>query len=514
MINIINILDFVLLFSCNSYYATYAVSSGPGNLGKLMFTYGSGGYSTAHIGNLTRGSNGLSYLGSSGPFISRYNDNYSCSVTGVSTDGMVVRVSFQVAGDGSLGDLQNPSCCTLHLLSDNSDIGNKSLVFSDKSQFQFSSNNSSGTLVFELPAHLQTKSSSNATNVLSRYLSTPHSNSVVIENFVLWTSVAFAKACCDIVVEHINCGSLFGLLLLLDSADESQKCKAEQSLDSVESIRTVLAIVAQLRQQNILLPIASFFAEVTNAIASGKDRSTTIVDSVTLLLSIAVPGAFMLSRHALTLMNTRLHPSNLLSQVCRVTLPDWVCNATSSHSCVLLPLFFAGRPIIVMPNFGWADILLANTPKQISVPCACVIAALLSHNACSTINQLSDATGLPQMAVSECIELLLTQNACVSVPTQAEEPSYRLRDSTDWSVDGWVVLNHLSLKTSSTFLSSDYTAVCHWFVQYSRPYEFTMHGHTLLFTTGMLLLYRHLLPWTFAIQCASVLTLSACRMRR
>jgi hypothetical protein len=167
-----------------------------------------------------------------------------------------------------------------------------------------------------------------------------------------------------------------------------------------------------------------------------------------------------------------------------------------------------------MPNFGWADILLANTPKQISVPCACVIAALLSHNACSTINQLSDVTGLPQMAVSECIELLLTQNACVSVPTQAEEPSYRLRDSTDWSVDGWVVLNHLSLKTSSTFLSSEYAAVCHWFVQYSRPYEFTMHGHTLLFTTGMLLLYRHLLPWTFAIQCASVLTLSACRMRR
>jgi hypothetical protein len=430
-----------------------------------------------HIGNLIRGSYGLSCMKLPGPCVSRYNANYSCSVSCVSTDGVFVQVSFECTGDGSLGDLQNPSNCALRLFQDKLDTGQKSFLLSDKSKFQLSSNTSSGILVYELPAYLQFRSSPDATSSLSRYLVTPQSNSAVTKNYVMWTSVALAKVCSDLVAELLSGGALFSLILKLDSSGHSNRWKTEQPTNFVDSTRVVMAIVAKLRHQNNFFPIAPFFTEVTDALALGKEQSAASLDFATALLSAAAPGAFILSRHALSTMNSYLHPHlhSLLPPVCLVTLPDWVFNATSPHSCVFMPLFFAGRPIIVMPNFGWADIIVANAPKRVSIPCACIVAALLSPDACPTIARLSDETGLPQTTVSECMQLLLNQNACVFA-TQANEPSYRLRDATDWSLDGWVVLNHLSLKASCSFLSSDYAAICHWF-------DFVATSMSLLYIT-------------------------------
>ena len=422
-----------------------------------MFTYGSSGYSPVHIGDLMRAaSDGLSCKKApGGPCISRHSANYSCSVTRVSTDGVAVCVGFNVTGDGSLGDLQIPSDC--ELLFENANGHAELLALSKESQFEYSPNVSSGTLVYMLPARLQvSKTSSNVSTAYERYLSTPQPNAAVAQHFALWISVALAKACCDLVHKLLSSGSLFSLQLLLDST--------QQPPEAACSASAILAIVAKLRQENKRVPIAPFFNEVVDAVASGRDRSSTSVDFATALLSAAAPGAFMLTRRALSVMHTQLHASALTSlpSACLVTLPDWVCNATSPQSCVCLPLFFAGRPIIVMPNFGWADVLVASTPKRISVPCACVIAALLSPGTPMTTAQLSDATGLPQLTVSECIKLLLTQNACVSVANPTGELAHTLHDAADWSVDGWLVLNHTSLKASCSFISSDYAAVCHW----------------------------------------------------
>lgn len=94
-----------------------------------------------------------------------HNANYSCSVTRVVVDGTAVHVSFSVTGDGSLGDLQNPSRSQLQLVEqkagNGSQISDEFLLFSDKSQFKFSPNSSSGTLLFELPARLLLESCEN-----------------------------------------------------------------------------------------------------------------------------------------------------------------------------------------------------------------------------------------------------------------------------------------------------------------------------------------------------------------
>ena len=148
------------------------------------------------IGTLVRAPDGLSCLKMPGPCQSQYNANYSCSVNSVSTDGMYVQIGFTVTGDGSLGDLQHPSNCDLRIIQDKKVQASASpFVFSDKSRFEFSSNVSSGTLVFELPAFLQAPNdSSNAPSTHSRYLSAPHPNSAVARTFSLWLSVAVAKA--------------------------------------------------------------------------------------------------------------------------------------------------------------------------------------------------------------------------------------------------------------------------------------------------------------------------------
>jgi hypothetical protein len=411
-----------------------------------------------------------------GPCKSQYNVNYSCSVNQVSTDGIYVQIGFTVTGDGSLGDLQHPSNCNLRIIQDKKVQSSSAppFVLSDKSRFEFSSNFSSGTLVFELPAFLQAPNdSSNAPSSLSRYLSAPHPNSAVARTFSLWLSVAVAKLCCDLVTALLSTGSLFSLQLLLDTAEQSETRNLEHSPNSVDAKQVVLAIVAKLRKENKRIPVASFFQEVVEAVASGKERSATSVDFANALLSVAAPGAFMLSRRALSFMNSQLHSCALsaLPSACLVTLPDWVCNASLLQSCVFLPLFFAGRPVIVMPNLGWADIVVGGFQKRISIPCACVMAALLSSGACKTVAQLSDETGLPQPAVSECIKLFLLQRACVSVSASTGE-SYTLQDAALWSIDGWVVLNHSSLKASCSFFSSDYVAICHWFGLCHQPLEF------------------------------------------
>jgi hypothetical protein len=425
------------------------------------------------IGTLVRAPDGLSCLKKPGLCTSQYNANYSCSVDHVSTDGMYVRVGFTVTGDGSLGDLQHPSECNLRLIQDKK-VLDPPFLFSDKSRFEFSSNASSGTLVFELPALLQAPNdSSNVPSTLSRYLSAPYPNAAVTRAFSLWLSVALAKLCRDLVAALLSSGSLFNLLLLLDSVEQSETCNLEHSSDSVDAKQVVLAIIAKLRQDNKRVPVASFFQEVIEAVASGKERSATCVDFANALLSVAAPAAFILSRRALSIMNSLLHSCTLssLPAACLVTLPDWVSNASSLQSCVFLPLFFAGRPVIVMPNFGWADFLVGGSQKRISIPCACVMAALLSSGACMTVSQLSDETGLPQPAVSECIKLLLMQNACVSVSASTGE-SYRLQDAALWSADGWVVINHSSLKASCSFFGLEYAAVCHWFGLCYQPCEF------------------------------------------
>ena len=420
-----------------------------------MFTYGSGGYSTVHVGDLARVSDtSLDCNAAAGPIVSRYNASYSCSITRVTTDGMVVRVGFKVTGDGSLGELQHPSHCQL-LLEDASGPQHL-LVFSDDSHIEYSPNVSSGTLVYVLPLRLQTHKPASGNTNAGRYLSTPQPNAAVAQHFALWICVALAKTCCDLVLKLLSSGTLFDLQLLLDSV--------EQPPDAAGATSAILAVVAKLRQENRRLPLAPYFGEVVDAVMAGKQRPAASVAFATALLSAAAPGAFMLSRRALTFIDAQLHPSALSSQpaACLVTLPDWVCNATSPQRCCFMPLFFAGSPLIVMPNMGWADIIVHAAPKRVSVPCACVIAALLSPAACLTAAQLSDATGLPQPTVEECMQLLLSQDACVSVTSATQEPSYSVRDSADWREDGWVVLNHTSLNASCSFISPDYAAVCHW----------------------------------------------------
>jgi hypothetical protein len=363
-----------------------------------------------------------------------------------------------------LGPLQHPSKSKLKLEDDKGKVLYL-LEFSNSSQFEFYSDASSGTLVYRLPKPLQTteNSSTSATKSVPRYLA----SHVVARNFALWISVAISKSCYNLVSKTLASGTLFDLLIMLSSSDQLDKMGFEQSTDVVPPTRIILSMVWVLREiLNNHVPVLSFVGEILNGIAFGKERLDSIVDLATAVISAAAPGAFMLSRRALNVMNSRLHPSALAKGpgACLVKLPVWVCTATSLQRCLLLPLFFAGRPIITMPNFGWAEIVLQNTIGRVSISCACVIGAMRTSDVFATVTQLSEETGLPRPAVLECLTLLLTQNACVCIVPEAdtEEPLYRLLDASQWRVDGWVVLNHTSLQTSCSFFGRDYAAVCHW----------------------------------------------------
>jgi hypothetical protein len=170
----------------------------------------------------------------------------------------------------------------------------------------------------------------------------------------------------------------------------------------------------------VSLDTHSLFHSVASAIASGSPRSLDAVKASCSLITAVVPGSSMLSRLALAYLDTALHPDLLPSEgTCRISLPDWTIKAALPQQSAVMPLMFAGSPLICMPAFGWADISpspSANFTFRVSIPAACVLAFMRilststspSSPQSSTIEILADSTGLPQDVVATAVDELKT----------------------------------------------------------------------------------------------------------
>ena len=161
----------------------------------------------------------------------------------------------------------------------------------------------------------------------------------------------------------------------------------------------------------------SLFYSVASAIASGSPRPLDAVKASCSLITSVVPGSSMLSRQALSYLDSAMHPDLLPpTGTCRVILPDWVIKAAMPQQSGLMPLLFAGSPLICMPSFGWADISPFPTSTftfRISIPAACLLAHMRSHTSsaaptASNSESLADATGLPRDVVITAVNELST----------------------------------------------------------------------------------------------------------
>jgi hypothetical protein len=162
----------------------------------------------------------------------------------------------------------------------------------------------------------------------------------------------------------------------------------------------------------------SLFCSVASAIASGSPRPKDAAAAACALITAVVPGSSILSRQALRQLDAAMHPDVLPSLgTCHVTVPNWVIKAALPQQSAVMPLMFAGSPLICMPSFGWADVSTspASSSLRISIPAACVVAHMRAASASapassplppSSIESLADSTGLPQNLVLTAVEEL------------------------------------------------------------------------------------------------------------
>ncbi len=200
-------------------------------------------------------------------------------------------------------------------------------------------------------------------------------------------------------------------------------------LEEVESssdlLTMLVSLVAAVKNQPTdtssssfsMIDTHSLFYSVSSAIASGSPRPLDAVKASCSLITSVVPGSSMLSRQALRYLDSAMHPDLLPpAGTCRVVLPDWVIKAAMPQQSALMPLLFAGSPLICMPSFGWADIspLASSTfTFRISIPAACVLAHMRTHSSsatptASTSESLADSTGLPRDVVITAVNELST----------------------------------------------------------------------------------------------------------
>ena len=165
----------------------------------------------------------------------------------------------------------------------------------------------------------------------------------------------------------------------------------------------------------VRLDVHSFFCSIASAIASGAPRPSDAVAASCSLITAVVPGSSMLSRQALAYLDSALHPDLLpASGTCRIILPDWTIKAALPHQSAILPLMFAGSPLVCMPSFGWADISPSPAsahPLRVSIPAACVLAHMrtliaLPPSSPSSVESLALATCLPQAVVVTAVDEL------------------------------------------------------------------------------------------------------------
>jgi hypothetical protein len=208
----------------------------------------------------------------------------------------------------------------------------------------------------------------------------------------------------------------------------------ETGVESSSDLLTLLvSLVAALKNQpaasvpasppsfpRVFLDTHSLFHSVASAIASGSPRSLDAVKASCSLITAVFPGSSMLSRLALAFLDTALHPDLLPADgTCRITVPDWTIKAALPQQSAVMPLMFAGSPLICMPAVGWADISpfpSATFTFRVSIPAACVLAFMRvlssstppSSPQSSAIEILADSSGLPQDVVATAVDELKT----------------------------------------------------------------------------------------------------------
>jgi hypothetical protein len=196
----------------------------------------------------------------------------------------------------------------------------------------------------------------------------------------------------------------------------------------------------------------SLFCSVASAIASGSPRPKDAAAAACALITAVVPGSSILSRQALRQLDAAMHPDILPSLgTCHVTVPNWVIRAALPQQSAVMPLMFAGSPLICMPSFGWADVSTspASSSLRISIPAACVVAHMRAASASapassplppSSIESLADSTGLPQNLVLTAVEELKS----VGMLKVASVADARVVLSSAWSDAGFSDCGDLS----------------------------------------------------------------------
>lgn len=204
------------------------------------------------------------------------------------------------------------------------------------------------------------------------------------------------------------------------------------------------------------------------------------IEFATFTLCASSRGSFAASRRALKHIHSCISTVWTRPGLNVIELSRAAVISAHPSSASVLNMSFNGRSLLSFVNAGWAVVALNDSCARISVAAACVLCAVMQSNGGSS-HVLSQISGIPECAVSSCLQTLIALGLVHSIDSAFERMFVctelcAIRPSAGRFAPAFDSLHEVDLCAECNFMDDDFIAIVQAILAILPPAAFFSEG--------------------------------------